>query len=145
MGLISLQLYVLIIVSINKFIWTFTDQSNNIGSKRKRRSTLDEDVTLLNFEINDKKDLPTMVEEAILNVFLTNNINFVSTSVNSKTDTETESDYDDSSTASHDISPKKFTIKSNSKNSNKSWNWRKIDSDGFINITWCKFKIAKHE
>ncbi|XP_070502761.1 protein decapentaplegic [Chironomus tepperi] len=102
------------------FTFQYSNQSNNVGSKRRRRSTPDDDVTSLSFEIKDKKDLPTMVEEAILNVFLTNSINFKSTSANSRADTEIESDYDDSSSSSYDISPKKFTLKSNSKNTDKS-------------------------
>lgn len=96
------------------------DQSKDDGRKRRRRSTtMEEDLTILSFEVSNKKDLPTMVEEATLNVFLTNNKNFISTPAVTVSETETESDYDDSSSSSHDISPKKFTLKSN-RNSNKS-------------------------
>lgn len=84
--------------------------------KRRRRRSIDEDVTMLSFEISDKRDLPTVVEEATLNLFLTNSQEFTSHhQITSKSETETESDYDDSSSSSsssHDISPKKFILKS---------------------------------
>lgn len=75
----------------------------------------------LDFEISDKSNLPTTIEEAILNIFLTNspdNLN-EQNSLPSQQREESESDYDDSSSGS-DLSPKKLVLKSSSTSSIKS-------------------------
>lgn len=98
----------------------FIDQSNDVESQsRRRRSTRDEDITSLDFEIDDKSALPTVIEQAPLNVFLTNGHDFTSPATStSNGDTESESDYDDSSSSSSDMSPKKLILRNS--NSNKS-------------------------
>lgn len=91
----------------------FLDDSIRVGSRRRKRATkTEEDVLSLDFEISDKSSLPTTIEEAILNVFLTNSQdNF---NAEQQSEIEAESDYDDSSSGS-DLSPKKVVLKSSSK------------------------------
>lgn len=100
----------------------FIDKSNRVARQRRRRSTREEDITSLDFEIPDRSDLPATIEEATLLVFLTNNKDYsllsssssVSSSSKVDNESESESDLDDSSSSSsYDISPKKVVIKSN--------------------------------
>lgn len=90
----------------------FLDQSNRIRSQRVRRSTNDDEVTPLDFEIADREELPNDIEEATLNVFLTNDPD-VPKEKSWKADphvvSDSDSDYDDNS--SMDVPPK-ITIKS---------------------------------
>jgi transforming growth factor beta, invertebrate len=62
--------------------------------------------------MSDKSNLPTTIEEAILNIFLTNNLNSDNEPETlDQLESEAESDYDDSSSGS-DLSTKKVTFKS---------------------------------
>jgi hypothetical protein len=103
------------LATISKIKLLFLDQSNRIG-RRKRRSTRDVDITSLDFEIVDRSVLPTVIEEATLNVFLTNSNDYSSSNyIAPASDIDTsESEFDDdSSSSSSDISPKKIILKSN--------------------------------
>lgn len=91
----------------------FLDKSNRVESQRKRRSTNEEEITSLDFEISDREDLPTDIEESILNVFLTNDQSHT-VEKSWKADqhvNDSESDYDDSNSSS-DVPAKKLTLKS---------------------------------
>lgn len=95
------------------------DQSNRARSQRRRRSTNEEEVTSLDFEIADRNELPTDIEESTLNVFLTNDQSHAAEK-SWKADqhvNDSESDYDDNS--SMDVAAKKLTLKSH-RNRSKS-------------------------
>lgn len=100
------------------FPWlVFLDQSNRIRSQRVRRSTNEEEVTSLDFEITDREELPNDIEEATLNVFLTNDPD-VTSEKTWKADqhvNDSESDYDDNS--SMDSPPKKLILRSHRRKS----------------------------
>ncbi|KAG5670219.1 hypothetical protein PVAND_000497 [Polypedilum vanderplanki] len=97
------------------FAFKHSNQSNVLGSQRKRRSTREEDITSLAFEIEDKSDLPTVIEQATLSIFLTNDYDHATSTHPPATETESHLEYDDSSSSGSDLSPKKLTIKPNSK------------------------------
>lgn len=113
-------------LSPNNEPFVFLDQSNRVESHRRRRRSAmsggqEEEIVSLDFEISDKSSLPTTIEEAVLNIFLTNSQNNLSEQFSTHGDGQTaeidvESDYDDSSSGS-DLSPKKLVLKSTSSKS----------------------------
>lgn len=138
--------------SPNNKNFVFLDQSNRFEShRRRRRSTTinggqEEEIVSLDFEISDKSSLPTTIEEAILNIYLTNSLNNLneqlSTQGDRQSESDVESDYDDSSSGS-DLSPKKLVLKSTSskshphlrhQQSNHSHRNRKIENSNSIRL-----------
>jgi transforming growth factor beta, invertebrate len=100
----------------------FLDQSNRVGRQRKRRSTNDDEVISLDFEMSEREELPTDIEESTLNIYLTNDHSSHVIDKTWKADravNDSESDYDENS--SLDVATKKLTLKSH-RNRSKSHN-----------------------
>lgn len=91
----------------------FLDHSNRVGRQRKRRSASDDEVISLDFEMSEREELPTDIEESTLNVYLTNDHSSHVIDKTWKADravNDSESDYDENN--SGDFATKKLTIKS---------------------------------
>jgi hypothetical protein len=122
----------------------FLDQSNRVGRQRKRRSTLDDEVTSLDFEMSDREELPTDIEESTLNVYLSNDHTSQVNEKSWKADravSDSESDYDDNS--SLDIATKKLTLKSHRRR-NKSHRHRHEKSRNKVQVITNKQMVRLH-
>lgn len=68
------------------------DRSKRFARQRQKRSVNEEDLTYLNFELPDKEELPSEIEESTLNIFLTNENIFDMQKVSMETQEDDTSD-----------------------------------------------------
>lgn len=90
----------------------FTDNLNSIErhGKRSRRSTQENEVISLDFEIKERDQLPLQIEQSILNILIVNEENELK-SYRQTGDRDSQSDDDEDSSSGGDVISKKFTLK----------------------------------